>query len=185
MSYKDNEIIGRKFGKLTVMQYDHTSNHRERYFLCQCDCGNMCTSKLSYLISGVKLHCGCENVKAKPKEPKIDKRLRPNSNPKMYPRIHNIWSGMKSRCYYPKNKCYHLYGARGIHICDEWLNDFNAFCSWALQNGYSDNLTIDRINNDLGYEPNNCRWITNLEQQRNKRKKSAACTAIQTTQALR
>ncbi len=83
-------------------------------------------------------------------------------------RLYNIWCGIKKRCYNPKEPCYCHYGARGITVCDEWLHDFNAFSKWSLQNGYSDLLTIDRIDTNGNYCPDNCRWITHAEQQRNR-----------------
>lgn len=78
----------------------------------------------------------------------------------MIKRIRKCYGHMKDRCYNSKDKNYKRYGGRGITICDEWLNDYYAFESWALANGYSDDLTIDRINNDGNYEPNNCRFVT-------------------------
>lgn len=82
-------------------------------------------------------------------------------------RIYNIYAGIKHRCFNKKSYAYHRYGGRGIKICEEWLNDFTSFYNWALENGYASNLTIDRINNDGNYEPNNCRWVTNQEQRYN------------------
>lgn len=85
-------------------------------------------------------------------------------------KIYGVWQGMKGRCYYPNHKHYKNYGGRGITICDKWLNDSCAFISWALENGYKEGLTIDRIDNNKGYSPDNCRWITNKENCRNMRK---------------
>lgn len=89
-----------------------------------------------------------------------------------YPRLRYVWSGMKSRCYNPNNRCYKLYGAKGITICDEW-NDFKIFAKWALENGYQEDApygecTIDRINANKGYSPDNCRWVNSAVQARNK-----------------
>lgn len=83
-------------------------------------------------------------------------------------RLYNIWCGIKKRCFNPKEPCYPHYGGRGITICDEWLHDFDAFQQWSLANGYSDSLTIDRIDTNSNYSPDNCRWITHAEQQRNR-----------------
>ena len=82
-------------------------------------------------------------------------------------RLYGIWADMKKRCNNPKNKRYERYGGRGIGVCSEWANDFQSFYDWAIKNGYADSLSIDRINVDGNYEPNNCRWIPFAQQQRN------------------
>lgn len=82
-------------------------------------------------------------------------------------RIYSCWTDMKRRCYNPKNKRYDNYGGRGISVCEEWRNDFKAFYDWAMANGYTDELTLDRINVDKNYEPTNCRWASQVEQMRN------------------
>lgn len=84
-------------------------------------------------------------------------------------RLASIYQGMKQRCYNTKRPNYKYYGGRGIVICNEWLNSFQAFNDWAMANGYQENLTIDRINTDGNYEPQNCRWATTKEQSTNKR----------------
>lgn len=83
-------------------------------------------------------------------------------------RIYLIWHDMKKRCYQPQNKRYARYGGRGIRICDEWLNNFQAFFDWSMANGYSPELSIDRIEKDINYEPSNCRWATIIEQANNR-----------------
>lgn len=84
-------------------------------------------------------------------------------------RLYRIWLSMRQRCNYPKHKYYKHYGGRGIKVCDEWQNDYDAFAEWATRNGYSDTMSIDRIDNDKGYSPDNCRWIYYKDQPKNRR----------------
>lgn len=87
---------------------------------------------------------------------------------KRHTRIYNIWRAMRQRCSNPNCINYMRYGGKGVMVCNEW-NDFETFYEWSMQNGYSDDLTIDRIDNDKGYEPSNCRWVTIIQQANNKR----------------
>ena len=96
-------------------------------------------------------------------------------------RLASIYQGMKQRCYNTKCSRYKYYGSRGIGICDEWLNSPQAFYDWAMANGYQENLTIDRINNDGNYEPQNCRWVSMKEQATNKRPRKSNTGAVGVT----
>ena len=176
------DIAGMQFGRLTVIRCCQSKNHK-RYWECICACGNTCIIRQDQIITGKTKSCGClsKDVKAESarlakkrrdakeslKQGKKQRHLLKANNPRLY----RIWQGMKSRCYYPKNKCFNSYGARGIQICEEWKNSFSTFAIWALSHGYADDLTIDRIDVDGNYHPLNCRWITMKEQQKNKRKR--------------
>ena len=155
------DLKDRVFGRLTVVKYEFSKNHK-RYWLCKCECGNDKYIHTSVLTSGHTISCGCykrENIK---NGLRTKHKLRNT-------RLYRIWANMKTRCYNANDPHYERYGARGISICDEWRNNFKSFYDWAMSNGYEDNLTIDRVNNDGNYEPSNCRWATVKEQNQNKR----------------
>lgn len=114
-----------------------------------------------------KINSGCQFISGRPK-------LHGDaSNGQETPRIklYSIWQGMKKRCYYPKDVCFNRYGGRGISICSEWTNNYQAFKFWAILNGYQNGLTIDRIDNDGNYEPNNCQFLTMSENLKKRGKK--------------
>lgn len=159
MSY-GKDISGRRYGKLVAIKPTGETKNGRKIWLCQCDCGNTKTTTVTMLNSGKTSSCGCY---------KIEKaRANSTTHNKRNTRLYTIWSHMKDRCYNPNSKIYRFYGERNIIICDEWKNDFEAFYNWAINNGYDDSLTIDRINSFGNYEPSNCRWITIQDQQRNR-----------------
>ena len=150
-------ITGQRYGKLTALQFEGRNRHGKACWLCRCDCGKQKVVLLGSLMSGRTKSCGCLNV-GNTVHGMHDKRL--------YRTYHN----MKRRCYSPGSHNYKYYGGRGITICDEWKNSFPAFCEWAIESGYSDDLTIDRIDVDGNYEPSNCRWVHASIQSGNRRK---------------
>lgn len=157
---------GMKFGKLTVMKEDGRDPNGCVIWLCECDCGNEFRTTSTYLKRGFSTSCGCDTKNKMIKSHKT----HGESNDKLY----RTWQNMKNRCYYPQSREYHNYGGRGIIVCQEWKQDYTSFRDWAFSNGYDPNLkfgecTLDRINVNGNYEPNNCRWITNKEQQNNRR----------------
>lgn len=155
-----NDLTGQRFGRLTVLEFVPTDD-RNSCWKCQCDCGKIKIVRAPDLNSGRTKSCGC-----------LRKELASKNNTihgKAHTKLHEVWKGIKARSYNINDKEYQHYGGRGITVCDEWRNDFMSFYDWAMANGYSDTLTIDRIDNDGNYEPLNCQWVTMKEQARNKR----------------
>ena len=153
-----NDLKGKKFGRLTVL-YDSNKRSSEGQVIwtCVCICGCFVEVKAGNLKTHHTESCGC----LKRERPPAYKHGEARNN--LQTRLHRIWSGIRGRCNSPNQTSYKYYGARGIKICDEWNNDFIVFRSWALANGYQENLTIDRIDNDGNYCPKNCQWITQGE----------------------
>lgn len=157
-----NDLTGQRFGRLTAIGIDDRGT-RKTYFLCVCDCGTVKSIRADSLLSGAVRSCGC----MKREQDKLN--LAGNHSHGMSgTRLYKIWQGMKKRCYNKHDARYSRYGGRGITVCAEWKDSFPAFYAWAIRNGYADDLTIDRIDNDKGYAPNNCRWATVQEQCRNR-----------------
>lgn len=163
MGEKFNEsYIGQKNNLLTVIDIKPNKDNKN-WFLCRCDCGNIKLIKPTYWERGTVKSCGC-----------YSKSLKLEHNGDL-DRLRRIYNGMKIRCYNPKFKKYSYYGGRGISICQEWLEDRQAFIDWALSHGYRADLTIDRINNDGNYEPSNCRWADRSTQNKNQRERDKNC----------
>lgn len=157
---KLKDITGQKFGKLIAIKCIKRDKYNRAIWLCKCDCGNLTEVKIGSLTSGNTKSCGCLR-----KETTIKSHTKHN---KCSTRLYRIYYNMRSRCYYRKSNRYKNYGARGIKICDEWLTDFMNFYNWAMNNGYQEGLTIDRIDTNGNYEPGNCRWVGNKSQARNR-----------------
>lgn len=165
---KGRDLIGERFGRLIVIEENGRNKSRQKMWLCRCDCGNEKEVPTSYLTSGDTTSCGCYRKECELKN--LSKFWgKPRTHGLSKTRIYQIWADMKDRCNNNKNQFYKNYGGRGIKVCDEWTTDFMNFYNWAMENGYKEELTIDRINVDGNYEPNNCRWATWKLQANNKR----------------
>lgn len=154
--------VGQRFGRLVVI--DSYIDSGKTYWVCQCDCGRVVTKLAKLVKFGHYISCGC-----------ISKEIRENSY--SGERLYGIWHNMKYRCLNPNSKEYHNYGGRGISICKEWLESYQAFKKWAYNNGWTeelheqakDNLSIERIDVNGNYCPENCKFIPLWQQAYNKR----------------
>ena len=156
---RKKDYTGERFGMLTVLSYSKTIKGH-KYYKCQCDCGNIKDISGSHLVTGASKSCGCMVVKTTIK--------RSTTHGQSHTRLFSIWQGMKDRCYNSNSAVYKYYGKRGITISDEWKNDFSAFQKWSMEHGYSDDLSIERIDVNGNYDPSNCEWITLKDQAKNR-----------------
>lgn len=153
------DLTGKRFGRLTVIERAENYKGCQTQWRCKCDCGNEAVVRGAYLNSGVTKSCGCYKAEAV--------KTASLKHGKVKTRLWRIWVNMRGRCQQKSSSQYKYYGERGIKVCDEW-SEFVPFMEWALGNGYKENLTIDRIDTNGNYCPENCRWVTSAEQNRNK-----------------
>lgn len=159
--------IGDKYGRLTIQEYAGKAKNGSTLVKCVCDCGTEKIVRLCSLKKGEIRSCGCL---AKELLIKRNKTIKYITHGQSRTRLYTIWCDMKQRCLNKNQQVFKYYGERKISICDEWKNNFNSFYDWAMKNGYTDDLTIDRIDVNGNYEPSNCRWATMQQQRRNTRK---------------
>jgi hypothetical protein len=159
------DMIGKRFGRLTVIEEIDDSKTKRPRWLCRCECGNKRIVRGISLRKGDTKSCGClkKELAKKLSEAKV-------THGSSKTRLYRVWYEMRCRCYKKSSPDYPRYGGRGINVCYKWRKSFIPFREWAIANGYNENLTLDRINNESDYSPDNCRWVTRETQNNNTRR---------------
>ena len=152
-------LPGERYGRWIVIE-ERTKRAKNRYVLARCECGTEREIGVSSLKCNLSRSCGCYNSE--------QSRLRATKHGASQGHLYKVWVGMRKRCRNPNSSDYPRYGGRGIKVCRAWEH-FETFCAWAISNGYTDDLTIERKDNEKGYSPSNCRWATMSQQGRNTR----------------
>lgn len=157
---KKNDLSGQRFGKLVAVKSIYDREKKVTFWECKCDCGNTCLVRANMLVHGRTKSCGCLRADSNQQKNTTHGMSRTS--------LYNAWHSMKARCLNKNNHNYSRYGMRGISVCDEWISSFEAFRDWAISNGYHEGLSLDRIDNDGNYSPENCRWVTTSIQNNNR-----------------
>ena len=155
---KLNDLTGKKYARLMVIERAGSTAQKKALWRCRCECGNNVTVVGSHLLNGNTRSCGCYKTDV------TSERMIHHG--KAGTRLYHIWKNMRQRCNNPNKSDYKYYGGKGVSVDERW-NDYSSFEKWSMDNGYREDLTIDRINIDGNYCPENCRWVSMTEQARN------------------